>query len=395
MSGGRGQQGRPSGLARFTPAALARAGKTAGRLLLNWGLLIAIVAGVLAFREQAEAQARAPLPAPSSQLSLAQARQWRHFPRYRRVVPVLLYHGINNSNHSYSVTPGLFADQMRALKVAGFHAITLAQYVDFARDRRHALPSKPILLTFDDGRRDAFREANNTLRNYGFHATMFTFASWPTTNPGFSLTWPELRTMQRSGIWSVQEHGGEGHEYVFYNAARAKGGVYAFRRYIPGPSGHGGHLEDFSSFVRTATSDITWGADQFVQQVPGYRPLAFAVPYANYGQDGTNDERIPKFMLPWLRRHFAVIFGGDYLSGGHGHRYQISGRFSPEYSYRITMDQKTSLPALYCRLRDWVTGTPTWMEYRCLRSPAGPSSPGALVHPAGPRGGLPPPNPGR
>ncbi len=361
---------------------VASSGKAAGRLLLNWGLLIAIIAGVLAFRGLTEAQARAPLPPPRSHLALAQARQWRHFPGYRRVVPVLLYHGINNSHHNYSVTPRLFADQMLALKVAGFHAITLAQYVAFVRNRRYPLPRKPILLTFDDGRRDAFREANDTLRNYGFHATMFTFASWPTTNPGFSLTWGELQKMQRSGIWSIQEHGGEGHEYVIYSPPHAKGGIYAFRRYIPGPSGQGGHLEDFSSFIQAATSDITWGAHQFAQEIPGYRPLAFAVPYANYGQEATNDERIPKFMLPWLKRHFAVIFGGDYLSGGHGHPYQISGRFSPEYSYRITMDQKMSPPALYCRLRDWVTGAPTWMEYRCLRTPANPAAEEALIHSA-------------
>jgi len=368
-----GRQSRPSHLVRLPLRALAPAGKATGRLLLNWGVLIAVIVGVLAFRERTEAEARAPLPAPSAHLSVAQARQWRHFPRYHGVVPVLLYHGINNSNANYSVTPHLFADQMRALKIAGFHAITLAQYVDYVRGSRNSLPSRPVLLTFDDGRRDAFRYANNTLRDYGFHATMFTFASWPTTNPGFSLTWPELRSMQQSGIWSIQEHGGEGHEYVFYNAADAKGGIYAFRRYIPASSGRGGRLEDFTTFVHTSTSDITWGAHQFVQEIPGYRPLAFAVPYANYGQETTNDERIPRFMLPWLKRHFAVVFGGDYLSGGHGHPYQISGRFSPEYSYRITMDQKMSPSALYCRLNDWVTRKPTWMEYRCLRPPESPA----------------------
>lgn len=367
-----GGQPRRSYRARLPLHALVPAGKATGRLLLNWGVLIAVVAGVLAIRYRTEAETRAPLPAPSAHLSVAQARPWRHFPRYHRVVPVLLYHGINDSNRSYSVTPQLFADQMRALKVAGFHAITLAQYADYVHGHG-SLPSRPILLTFDDGRRDAFRYANNTLRNYGFHATMFTFASWPTANPGFSLTWPELRTMEQSGIWNIQEHGGGGHEYVFYNAADAKGGIYAFRRYIPASSGHGGYVEDFTTFVHATTSDITWGAHQFAQEIPGFRPLGFAVPYANYGQQATNDQRIPRFMLPWLKRHFSVIFGGDYLSGGRGHPYQILGRFSPEYSYRITMDQKMSLAALYCRLSDWVNRKPTWMEYRCLRPPEGPA----------------------
>ena len=41
--------------------------------------------------------------------------------------------------------------------------------------------------------------------------------------------------------------------------------------------------------------------------------MAFAVPYGDYGQEQTNDPRIPAFTLPWLDRHFSVVFGGDYL----------------------------------------------------------------------------------
>jgi hypothetical protein len=203
---------------------------------------------------------------------------------------------------------------------------------------------------------------------------MFTFAAWPTSNPGFSLSWQEIRSMQSSGIWTVQEHGGRGHEYLDYNAGGAKGGVYAFRRYIPGSSGERGHLETFNSFQRRVTSDILWGNQQFSQQVPGYRPLAFAVPYANYGQQGTNDRRIPGFMLSWLRHHFDVVFGGDYLSESRALPEEIQGRYSPAYSYRMTMGPKLTVSALNCRLQDWIRGTPTWKEYRCMRPPIGPAS---------------------
>ena len=72
---------------------------------------------------------------------------------------------------------------MLALKAAGFHAITLAQYAAWVHGDRRGMPSKPILLTFDDGRRDAYRAANNLLVQYGFHATMFTFGAWPVANP--------------------------------------------------------------------------------------------------------------------------------------------------------------------------------------------------------------------
>jgi peptidoglycan/xylan/chitin deacetylase (PgdA/CDA1 family) len=351
---------------------LMRTGSAIGRLLLNWGAIVAVIAAVLVARHHAQVVAQTPLPTPQVHLPAGQAQQWQRFPSYTGSVPVLVYHGINDSYESYSVTQQLFAQQMLALKTAGFHAITLAQYVKFVQGDRRGLPSKPILLTFDDGRRDAYRAAENLLRNYGFHATMFTFGAWPLTNPGFSLTWSELQQMQRSSTWSVQEHGGRGHEYVTYSAAGAKGAVYGFLRYLPSPSGHGGHLESFPAFTQRVTSDVLWGTRQFADHIPGFRPLVFAVPYGDYGQEQTNDAQIPGFMLPWLNRHFPVIFGGDYLDlvpGGHN---EILARFSRQFAYRITMQQATQLPTLYCRLNDWVTGvTPLWKEYRCLRLGSG------------------------
>jgi peptidoglycan/xylan/chitin deacetylase (PgdA/CDA1 family) len=341
-----------------------RAGSTVGRLLLNWGALVAVVATLLLARSHATAVNQAPLPAPRVNLPAAAMRQWAHFPSYTGSVPVVVYHGINDSGKNYATTPQLFAEQMLALKTAGFHAITLAQYAAWVHGDKHGLPSKPILLTFDDGRRDAYRAANALLAKYGFHATMFSFASAPKAYPGFSLTWNELEHMQRSQIWSVQEHGGRGHEYVPINAAGAKGADYGDLRYVQKPGG--GRMETFPEFVKRFTTDVMWGMKQFQGHIPGYRPLAFAVPYGDYGQMQTNDPQIPGYTLPWLDQHFQVVFGGDYLDEVPGRRDEIHGRFSPKFSYRMTMRQAMTLPALYCRLKDWVTNVPVYREYRCM-----------------------------
>jgi len=358
---------QPAGKPRRQPRvrALLRRHRPAGvRFLLNWGVLLLAVAVVLGVRYRSEEDARAPLPAPAVQLSRADIRTWQAFPGYNGIVPVLVYHGINKSGNYISTTPQVFAEQMLALKTAGFHAITLAQYVRFAHGDYRGLPSKPILLTFDDGRLDTYRAADNVLRKYGFHGTMFTFGAWPNLNPGFNLRWNELRSMQASGIWSVQEHGGHGHESITVNAKGDEGGVYAYREYLPNAKG-GGHLESFAAFRERATSSILWGIQEFGTEIPRYWPAAFAVPEADYGEAGTNDPRIPRFMLPWLRRHFAVVFGGDYLNGQT--RQPILTRFTPEFSYRITMGPRETLRALDCRLRDWVDEVPIWQEYACTR----------------------------
>jgi hypothetical protein len=45
--------------------------------------------------------------------------------------------------------------------------------------------------------------------------------------------------------------------------------------------------------------------------VRGYQALAFAPPYGNYGQAGTNDPRIPRQLLARLLQSFEVVFTQD------------------------------------------------------------------------------------
>jgi hypothetical protein len=336
-------------------AALGRSAKVILRLVANWGIIVAVIGTVLVLRHRAEVQARAPLPPPAVQLPARDAGRWQAFPAYHGTVPVLLYHAITTGNAQHR----LFAQQMLALRTAGFHAITLAQYVSFAAGHHRGLPSKPILLTFDAGRLDTYRTVTNILRKYGFHATMFTFAGWPPSGSAADLTWGELQSMQQSGIWSVQENGGSPDDAIGRPAVR---------------------------------SNILWGARRFAAQLPGFRPLAFAVPYTSYGAPQTLAAQtpIPPTMLPWLKQHFSVVFGGDYLARGLSQPHKPASRFSRILSYRISVDSKTSLRALDCRLKDWVTHKPVWREWRCLRlDPGAPGTgpaPGAAPAPrASPR----------
>ena len=46
-------------------------------------------------------------------------------------------------------------------------------------------------------------------------------------------------------------------------------------------------------------------------QIPGFEPLAFAVPFSDYGQGRTNYAPIPAWESGWLQRTFKVFFVQD------------------------------------------------------------------------------------
>ncbi len=73
-------------------------------------------------------------------------------------------------------------------------------------------------------------------------------------------------------------------------------------------------------------SDITWGQKTLSDHIEAYRPLAFAPPYGSYGQDGTNDSRIPADLLGWLTHRFDLIFTQDVNARAHPGAGQPLGR---------------------------------------------------------------------
>ena len=332
--------------------------------LVNWGTLLAVIVAVIGYRHIEAVRARAPLPPPPARLTSAQVEEWSSFPRYHDVVPVLLYHAIGGPKDYLSVPQPLFAAQMRALHLGHFHAIDIATYVRWVEEEMQ-LPPNPILITFDDGEISSFRGADSILAEYGFKATMFVVPAWVQTHPTWALQWDELRAMQASGRWDIQEHAGAGHTHVPIDDNGDQGEFYAYRRWIGRTASAPAHQETFAAYERRVRNDVLDGMSQLRAHIPGYRSLAFAVPYSNYGQRATNDERIASFFLSMLHQHFPVVFDGDYLDTGSGRPDEIKARFSPMLSYRIQQGPVMTADQLFCRLHAYVTHAPRSAEYAC------------------------------
>jgi len=189
-------------------------------------------------------------------------------------VPVLLYHGIapvsgfaNKADAQHGLDPEDFAKQMTLLDHAGYRTITLDEFVRFVAGERVALPPRPLLLTFDDARADSWTGGDGILEELRFNAVMFV------------------------DVGRVQDGPGPGDFGPFYAYLESGESIEGWRDRV--------------------FSDIVWGRERLAAEISSYRPLGFAPPFGNYGQDGTNDSRIPRELLAWLSERYRVIFTQD------------------------------------------------------------------------------------
>jgi Polysaccharide deacetylase len=246
-----------------------------------------------------------PLPAPGNVLTAAQQRAFRPLTPFTDAIPVLVYHGIDNRDDGYSVSQRTFAAQMQMLKLAGFHTVSIAQYNAFQHGDMAGLPTRPILITFDDGRFDSYRGADSVLAREGFRATMFVITGPIADRNPFYLNWTELHRMRDSGRWDIQPHAYRGHVLITVDSRGDQRPFYAMRRWLRSTG-----EETFSEFQRRVGGDLFTLADQFhAQGIPVY---SIAVPYGDYGQqDAGNDPRIVPFTLGLMRSQFGTVFIQD------------------------------------------------------------------------------------
>jgi Polysaccharide deacetylase len=253
--------------------------------------LIAALAGCE--RSGDEPGPREPLPAPEVELSEAERELWSPARPIRARVPVLLYTGVAHDD---------FARQMALLDQSGWETVELDDFVRFVEGEQVALPPRPLLMTFDGGRLDSWRESDAILRELDFNAAMFVDVGCVEEKNPQCLSWDELERLQAGGRWDVQLQSGTGGRRIRYGPEPDDvGPFYAYR----------GSEERIDGWRERVFSDITYGEEQLAHHVDGYRPLAFAPPYGNYGQAGTNDPRIPGELLARIELSFQVVFTQD------------------------------------------------------------------------------------
>lgn len=149
-------------------------------------------------------------------------------------VPILIYHviaaPIPNAPYPGLYVPAAdFAAQMRALAAAGFDAVTLDQ-VHAAWQGRGKLPSRPVVLTFDNGYRTQYTTALPILRRLGWVGDEnLQLSGLPPSQGGLSLQ--QVRDLIAAG-WEVDTQGYSHADLIVLNPSQLHFQVAVARRMI-------------------------------------------------------------------------------------------------------------------------------------------------------------------
>ncbi|HEY7143783.1 MAG TPA: polysaccharide deacetylase family protein [Streptosporangiaceae bacterium] len=132
--------------------------------------------------------------------------------RTLNAIPILMYHQIAGPADTASrlaVSPGAFASQLDSLRAGGYTAITAGQLASVLAGDGSGLPSRPVVLTFDDGFADFHAVALPLLSRYGFAATVFVTTGWIADagprysagrRPGPMLSWSQVAEAASAGM---------------------------------------------------------------------------------------------------------------------------------------------------------------------------------------------------
>ncbi|HQE91946.1 MAG TPA: polysaccharide deacetylase family protein [Anaerolineae bacterium] len=212
-----------------------------------------------------------PIPPPTETPTLLPPTPTYPVPPEAVNVPILMYHYISELpadadvyRRDLTVIPARFEEQLQYLQAQGYQSIFLADiYATLTTGQ--PLPEKPIVLTFDDGYKDAYTGALPLLQKYGFVGEFFLLATPAHYESPQYLTWADVRAMADAGM-SMQAHGrdhydlgGRSYDFLVYQILGAKEAVEAHSgqpvRFFCYPSGRYDHAT-----IAVVESAGYWGA---------------------------------------------------------------------------------------------------------------------------------------
>lgn len=186
-------------------------------------------------------------------------------------LPIIMYHSIlkdTSRSNKYIITPSEFEKDLQYLQENNYHTITLSELISYVYDDT-PLPSKPILLTFDDGHYNNLGYAVPLLKKYNMKAVISivgsyteTYTKSDETNLNYSyLRWKDIISLLQSGVIEFQNH-----TYNMHSNTNGRNGCSKK------------HKESVSSYQQKLSEDIQKLQNEFYKNT-NYTPNTFTYPF--------------------------------------------------------------------------------------------------------------------
>ena len=208
---------------------------------------------------------------------------------------VLCYHDIRDdlrstmasSPESTAIDTRELVRQFSWLEKNGYHPVSLQQIID-ARAGRATLPSRALLLTFDDGYESTYTKVFPLLKQFHFPAMVALVGDWmdttaqPNTHvaPGTRfVNWDQVREMQKSGLVEIASHSYGMHQGILANPQGNLLPAATSHQYLPAEKKY----ESDAAYAERIKADLARNADT-LERNTGRRPRAMVWPYGAYNQ---------------------------------------------------------------------------------------------------------------
>lgn len=199
---------------------------------------------------------------------------------------VLLYHGLSTWPRDPMLASRLhmltdtFADHLATLHDAGYESVTADRIAPWLRGDAD-LPERAVMIAFDDGRLDSFRQADPVLQRHGYQAVMFAAGINADRAATGYANWEQLKQFHDTGRWDIQSHGDAASKRIPVSPDGEDGMFLAYRAWLPDET----RLETPQEWEARVREDYRSAYTKIADHLDT-EAIAFAWPEGNLGQEG-------------------------------------------------------------------------------------------------------------
>jgi len=190
-------------------------------------------------------------------------------------VPIIMYHHVKNTGLGKDViSPYEFESDLIYLTENNYNTITMTDLINYVYYDEE-LPENPIILTFDDGLYNTYKNVFPLLKKYNkkivlsiIGKSVDDFSKVNDKNISYAhLTWDEIKEMAESGLVEIQNH-----SYNLHKVSNGRYGCYQKRN------------ESFIRYEELLTQDILTLQEK-VKEYINFEPNTFTYPYGKYNEN--------------------------------------------------------------------------------------------------------------